>query len=80
MAWAIRRYYVTVKRDVRTGWLAGPYETHQEALDKVDVVSAIARKLDPWCDFDAFGTSSIERFVNVFPVGVLNSHLTTDLS
>lgn len=54
-------YYVTVKRGNRTGWLFGPVADHGVALALVEPVRALARTIDPWCDFDAFGTSSITR-------------------
>lgn len=52
-------YYVTVKRDQRCRLLSGPYTTHRAALEQVATVRRIACRLDPWCDFDAFGTAKI---------------------
>lgn len=63
-------YYVTVQRGKRTGWLYGPIADHDVARGLVEHVRGIACRLDPWCDFDAFGTSSITR--DKLPLGVLN--------
>lgn len=64
-------YYVTVKRGARTGWLFGPMPDHDVALAMVPLVRERAAALDPWCDFDAFGTSSITSD-RPLPRGVLN--------
>ena len=66
-------YYVTMKRDRRTAWLLGPYETHAEALAKVERGRHLARSADPFADFDAFGTSRIMS-TGELPPGVLNTH------
>lgn len=65
------RFYVTMKRDSRTAWLSGPYETHEEALARVEDVRERVSRLDLWTWFDAFGTSSITREGSVFPLGLL---------
>lgn len=54
-----RDYFVTMRRDKRTAFLLGPYTTHTEALANVSTGRDLARKVDPWADFDAFGTSSL---------------------
>lgn len=54
-------YYVTAIRDGRTGWLFGPCLDHNTARYMVPAVRRLACLIDPWCDFDAFGTSSITR-------------------
>lgn len=64
-------YYVTMKRDRRTAWLLGPYDTHREALDSVARGRALAQAADPFTDFDAFGTSSITS-TGRLPAGILN--------
>lgn len=62
----------------RFGLLAGPYETHQEALDKVDVVRKIAEKVNVWAHFYAFGTCKLKQPINSgYPPGRLN-HLLPD--
>jgi hypothetical protein len=66
-------YYVTAIRDNRTGWLFGPIADHAVALAMVPAVRRLACTIDPWCDFDAFGTSSITRDDNQqLPDGRLN--------
>lgn len=69
----LRDYYVTMRRDNRTAWLAGPFATHAAALAMVDNARSIACQIDPWSDFDAFGTSSLARGTGV--VGKINSQL-----
>lgn len=71
------RYYVTVKRDrSQTGWLCGPFDTHDEAKAAVADARAVAEEIDPWTAFDAFGTSSLTQPAGkAFPVGVLNEKL-----
>lgn len=66
-------YYVTVQRDGKTGWLFGPIADHNVAMAFVEPVRAFACRIDPWCDFDAFGTSSITT-TGTLPVGKLNGH------
>lgn len=76
----MKAFYVTVKRDKRTGWLAGPYRAMEEAEARVAQCRQIASSVDPWTDFDAFGVSSIERdkaWFSDFPKGKLN-HLLLD--
>jgi len=54
-----RDFYVTVRREKRTGWLLGPYATHQEAIDNLSRGLKLAIEADPWAAFDAFGTCSL---------------------
>lgn len=62
----------------RFGLLAGPYETHQEAHDKVDAVRKIAEKVNVWAHFYAFGTCKLkEPLGGTYPRGRLN-HLLAD--
>ena len=56
---APRDYYVTLQRGKRTAFLLGPYKTHAEVLANVEEGRRLASKVDPWADFDAFGTSSL---------------------
>lgn len=69
-----RDYYVTVNRDGRVGWLAGPFATHTTAAACVDQAAREACTIDPWCDFDAFGVSSLP-YNTGNPYGVLNRRL-----
>lgn len=63
----------------RMGLLAGPYETHEEALDKVDVVRRIAERVNAWSHFYAFGTMKLKEPINgAYPPGRLNRLLPTD--
>lgn len=55
-------YYVTARRStLQTAWLAGPFPTQEEAERHVEAARIVACILDPWCDFDAFGTARLER-------------------
>lgn len=65
-------YYVTVQRGKRTGWLFGPIADHDVAKLMVEPVRRLACSYDPWCDFDAFGTSSITSD-KPLPIGKLNA-------
>ncbi len=69
------RFYVTVVRGTKRGWLAGPFSTYALAQRKIPKVRAVASQIDPWCDFDAFGVASITRDGHGFPNGVLNSRI-----
>lgn len=57
----LRDYYVSMLRGSRYALMAGPFATHQDALDMVDPVRREADRLDPRCAFDAFGTCSLPR-------------------
>lgn len=54
----------------RFGLLAGPYETHEEALDRVDEVRKIAAEVNAWAHFYAFGTVKLKQ--PPYPAGRLN--------
>lgn len=66
------KFYVTVIRDRRVGYLAGPYDL-PPTPEMVDRYRRIACDIDPWCDFDAFGITAVTA--NNFPAGVLTSDL-----
>lgn len=69
-----RKYYVTMARDgVGVARLAGPFDTHDEALAHVDRAREEAEKADPRAAFDSFGTAGVESD-NHRP-GVLNERL-----
>lgn len=67
-----RRFYVSVIDGERYGLLLGPFTTHQEALDKVDMVRSACYDIDPRSPWYAFGTCSvgIEDVIE----GRLNNH------
>jgi hypothetical protein len=73
-----RDYYVSVVRSSKQrGLLAGPFPSHGAALALVDAARRLACELDPWCDFDAFGTCSVPRYP-WNPKGKLNLQLGVD--
>jgi hypothetical protein len=54
-------FYVTIKRDSRTGVLLGPFATHELSLLYVDTGRELAIGLDRMATFDAFGTTRVSR-------------------
>jgi hypothetical protein len=61
------------------GLLAGPYETHEEAIEKVDAVRKIAEEVNAWAHFYAFGTVKLKEPDNgAYPRGRLNHLLPRD--
>lgn len=69
-----RDYFVSIVRSsTQRGLLAGPFKTHAEALAMVEPAKRLARELDPWADFDAFGTCSLPADSGY--VGKLNDRL-----
>lgn len=56
-----RDFYVSLIRDSRYALLAGPFATHDQALAFVQPAKDEAARLDPFTDFDAFGTCSMPR-------------------
>lgn len=67
-------YYVSLRRGSRTALLAGPFETHTEALEMVTRAVAEANRVDARSHFDPYGTCSLPRAANN-PVGKLNASL-----
>ncbi|MCB8986727.1 MAG: hypothetical protein H6661_03135 [Ardenticatenaceae bacterium] len=70
-----RLFFVTVRNDSRNGFLAGPFETHQEALDLVPQARQLAHARDPWAAFYSFGTASLPRNYPSMPTGIFNTEL-----
>lgn len=60
-----REFYVTVQDAGRTGFLLGPYDTHTEALGKVERGRGLAEAANSRAVFYAFGTSSVPAGVAV---------------
>ncbi len=54
----VRNFYVTARDGDRVAWLLGPFDTHQQALDRVEEGKRLAIKADPFAHFYGFGTSS----------------------
>lgn len=55
-----RKYYVTMAREGRgIAHLAGPFDTHEDALAHVDEARRHAEEVDPRASFDSFGTSGV---------------------
>jgi hypothetical protein len=54
-------YYVSAIDGNRKALVSGPYETHQQALDKVREVRAAAEKVDPRSFWYAWGTALCEE-------------------
>lgn len=62
-----RRFYVTVVDGPRSGLMAGPFETHQEALDRVDAANRVAQEADARAFWYAYGTCLMERPAEGWP-------------
>lgn len=73
----MKGFYVTMRRGKRVAFLAGPYDAHEQAIGAVDSASAMARKMDPWADFDWFGTASLDPPLRL---GVFNHLVRNDRS
>jgi len=79
---ASRVFYVSVldrlandgSRD-RYAFLAGPFATHQEALDLVDACSAHALAYHDRAEFYHYGTLSLPRDYPNLPLGLFNALL-----
>jgi hypothetical protein len=73
-------YYVSVQNDLhpargrQTQLLAGPFDTHDEALGHVPMARQLAEQLDPKAAWYAFGTVKVET-KNAPTVGILNQRL-----
>lgn len=68
-------YFVSVIDGPRRGLLAGPYETHGQALEDVEAVRAVAEEADPRAAFYAFGTARADGDPFASRPGVLNEKL-----
>ncbi len=71
-------YYASVRDPEDTkkfGLLAGPFKTHQEALDIVSRAKDQAHKVNAWAAFYAFGTCRLPEDYPDPPKGILNDLL-----
>jgi hypothetical protein len=66
-------YYVTLRRGQRTAFLAGPFDTKDEAERMVQPAVAEAAEVDPFTHFDLHGTARVEAAR--LPLGKLNTRL-----
>lgn len=53
------RYYVTVRDQDRYGYLLGPYDSHQEALENVERGNRLACAAEARAHWYAFGTGRL---------------------
>jgi hypothetical protein len=58
-----RVYFVTVRDAGRTGFLLGPYSTHEEAINNVQRGKKAALDANSQAWFYAYGTASLSREV-----------------
>lgn len=63
-------YYVTVLRDSRLRYARGPFPSHEDALAAVEPTRDLAQSIDPWTDFDAWGTTRYTA--PTLPTGPMN--------
>lgn len=68
-----KKFYVTMIRDGKAAYLAGPFDNHEEAKGHVEPARNEAWDVDPWSEFDSFGTASV--VADRHPPGVLNERL-----
>lgn len=72
------KYYVSVMNGSTKALLAGPFDGHQMAIDKVEAARQTAIELNLWAHFYAFGTAGIdlEKWGDrPLPIGKLNKEL-----
>jgi len=69
-------FYCTMIRGNRVAWLAGPFDTKEEADARVPDARRAAEEADPRSAWDAFGVTRLEREIDKpLPPGVLNEIL-----
>jgi hypothetical protein len=71
------KFYVTMIRGARIGYLAGPFATKELAEAQVPAAREEAEKVDPRSVFDAFGVTGVElaKHMTYYRPGVLNGQL-----
>lgn len=75
-----RVFYASTRNDGKVGFLAGPYDTHQEALDVVAPTKELATAADQWAVFYSFGTLSLPRSLATLPKGIFNRQVAEENS
>lgn len=67
-------FYITMLRGEKVAWLAGPYESKDEADKFVPLARQCAEHVDPRAAWDAFGVTRVTGPANgkPLPPGVLN--------
>lgn len=65
-----RKFYVSAINGSRRHLVAGPYESHDAALAKVDTVRKMADERDSRAHFMAWGTASGDHIYKT-PLGVV---------
>lgn len=69
----MKQFYVTMRRGRGTAWLAGPFDTYDQAVPHIPMARRLAEAADPKCAFDSFGVSSRDALDH--PPGTLNKRL-----
>lgn len=70
------RFYVTIIRGERVGFLAGPFKTKELADEYVEPARIKAIEFHAFASFDSFGVTRVEVNPNTpIALGVLNEHL-----
>jgi hypothetical protein len=69
-------FYVTMRRGRRTAFLAGPYDSLDDAKRAVPSAMKLAAHLDPWADFDSFGVTGL---IPPARLGVFNHLVRNDM-
>lgn len=65
-------YYVSIVDGQKFNVVAGPFRTHQQAIDTVEPAKEVGRKVDPKSHFYAWGTVKLKTG---HKEGCLNAHL-----
>lgn len=69
-------YYITTLRDSRQRYARGPFDSLAAAEASIPETRALAQRLDPWSDFDAWGVTKYTA--KVLPTGPMNHFWTVD--
>lgn len=71
-----KRFYVSIVRGSKVGYLLGPYDSEPAARVHVGRASRSAMAVDPRAAFDSFGVVGVSLEPGrAFPPGVLNSRI-----
>jgi len=79
-SYKVRKYYITMAREGQKehAWLVGPFGTQEAAQTHVEEARRAASKVDPWSDFDSFGTASYESEEGTHIKGKLNNLMSPE--
>ena len=74
-----KRFYVSIVRGSKVGYLLGPYDSEPAAREHVLRASRVAEEIDPRAHWDSFGVVGVSLDDGKpFPSGVLNARIELD--